>query len=163
MHWVDLQSAPWGGRGRALMLVAILGVLAAARPALPSEPWKPSQVMPAYALAQQLAGPKNQRPVILQVGFRFLYEQAHIPGAEFCGPASKSDGREALRRCAERIPKDKEVVIYCGCCPWKDCPNIRPAFRLLTEMGFRRLRVLDIPRNFDKDWVAKGYPTGRKI
>jgi hypothetical protein len=40
----------------------------------------------------------------------------------------------------------------------KDCPNIRPAYRALGELGFNNLRVLDLPMNFHTDWVLRGYP-----
>jgi hypothetical protein len=38
------------------------------------------------------------------------------------------------------------------------CPNIRPAFQALTEMGFTHLQVLAIPQDLERDWVAKGFP-----
>ncbi len=147
---------------RPARLAAVGVVLLMALPALAAEPWKPNQVLSPAALASQLKRPQAQRPVVLQVGFRILYDQGHIPGAEYCGPARDAQGREALRRCAQRLPKNREVVLYCGCCPWQECPNIRPAFKVLAEMGFRRLRVLDIPDNFEQDWIAKGYPTSYK-
>jgi len=39
------------------------------------------------------------------------------------------------------------------------CPNIRPAFLALRDMGFTRLRVLMLPTDLYTDWVQKGYPT----
>ncbi len=50
-------------------------------------------------------------------------------------------------------------MLYCGCCPWDRCPNVRPAAALLTSMGFTNMKVLHIANNFGADWVAKGYPT----
>jgi hypothetical protein len=38
------------------------------------------------------------------------------------------------------------------------CPNIRPAYRALREMGFQHVRVLNIPNNMHEDWFGKGYP-----
>lgn len=38
------------------------------------------------------------------------------------------------------------------------CPNMRPAFRMLKEMGFAKVRALNLPTNFHTDWSAKGYP-----
>jgi len=49
-------------------------------------------------------------------------------------------------------------VIYCGCCPFDHCPNIRPAYTALNAMGFKKLRVLVLPTNFATDWVDKGFP-----
>jgi hypothetical protein len=48
--------------------------------------------------------------------------------------------------------------VYCGCCPLDRCPNLRPAFTALHDMGFTHLRVLLIPTNFYTDWVKPGFP-----
>src|SRR5580704_6500311 len=37
-----------------------------------------------------LQSPKSDKPLILNVGPHLIYMQAHIPGAEFIGPASDS-------------------------------------------------------------------------
>jgi hypothetical protein len=50
------------------------------------------------------------------------------------------------------------VIIYCGCCPFDKCPNIRPAFAALKEMGFKNARLLDLPKNIKADWLDKNYP-----
>jgi hypothetical protein len=39
------------------------------------------------------------------------------------------------------------------------CPNVRPAFQVLKEMGFTRVRVLNIATNMAADWYGKGYPS----
>ena len=101
------------------------------------------------------------KPTVLNVGPRMIYVQAHIPGAEFIGPANKPEGLEKLRARAASLPRDSFVVIYCGCCPWEHCPNIRPAYRELKQMGFTRLKVLFIATSFGSDWVEKGYPTAK--
>ena len=56
------------------------------------------------------------------------------------------------------VPKDSEIILYCGCCPWDHCPNLKPAFSLLHGMGFANVKVVEIPTNFTTDWLAKGYP-----
>jgi len=98
------------------------------------------------------------KPVIFYVGPRLIYVQSHIPGAENIGPASRPEGIEKLRTRASSLARDRRVVIYCGCCPWEHCPNIRPAFSELKQLGFRRLKVLYLPNSFGSDWVEKGYP-----
>jgi len=50
------------------------------------------------------------------------------------------------------------TVIYCGCCPWSHCLNVKPAYEALHNMGFRKLKVLYIADNLGTDWVSKGYP-----
>ena len=75
------------------------------------------------------------------------------------GPTSKPEGIEALKTAVAKLPKDADLVIYCGCCPMVKCPNIRPAYRTLKELGFKHLRVLSLPTNLHTDWVSKDYPS----
>jgi hypothetical protein len=56
------------------------------------------------------------------------------------------------------LPKDANIVIYCGCCPFVKCPNIRPAFTLLNKMGFKKHKLLNLSHNVKTDWIDKGYP-----
>jgi thiosulfate/3-mercaptopyruvate sulfurtransferase len=147
------------------LAVAGMAVAAAARPVprqnSSSAGWTESQLIEPAALVAKLRAPLHDRPVILQVGFRVLYDGAHIPGAIYAGPASTREGLEVLRKTAAPIPRDRQVVIYCGCCPMDRCPNVRPGYQALEKMGFHNLRVLDLPQDFQQDWVAKGYPVVR--
>jgi thiosulfate/3-mercaptopyruvate sulfurtransferase len=123
--------------------------------------WTASQLVSPQALARELSAPKSQRPVVVCVGFQVLYRGAHIPGARYAGPARQWSGIVRLKRWARSVPKRTPVVIYCGCCPWKECPNVRPAYEALRASGFANVRVLHLPNSFAQDWVAKGYPTQR--
>jgi rhodanese-related sulfurtransferase len=104
---------------------------------------------------------QSQKPLLLQVGFRSMYEQAHIPGSEYVGATSSPEGIEALRNRVKSVPKDKLIVLYCGCCPWKRCPNVHPGFKELRNLGYTNVRVLYIADNFGADWVKRGYPTAK--
>jgi thiosulfate/3-mercaptopyruvate sulfurtransferase len=99
-----------------------------------------------------------QRPLILQVGSHVLFAEAHIPGAEYAGPGGQEGGLQALRDRVRNMSRDQFIVIYCGCCPWVKCPNIKPAYRELQSLGFTGVKVLYIASDFGTDWVAKGYP-----
>ena len=139
-------------------LAALLMMLAAPALAQPgSAPTIPQSflIQPKDLAAALRSGPK---PVILQVGFKMMYDEAHIPGAVYAGPAGKGDGIAALKTAAQSIDKGSEVVIYCGCCPWEHCPNVAAAWRTLKDLGFTQLKVLYIANNFGADWVDKGYP-----
>jgi len=126
-------------------------------------PWVAAQTVEPAVFAKELASatPQN-RPLVVNVGFPALYRGGHIPGASFHGPASSPEGLADLERWAQGISRATRVVVYCGCCPMPDCPNIRPAFTTLRDLGFTHLRVLVLPTNFATDWVDKGYPVDRQ-
>jgi len=96
-------------------------------------------------------------PLILQVGSHVMYVQGHIPGSEYAGPAVQPEGLELLRRRVESLPRNRSIVIYCGCCPWARCPNMGTAYRFLHEIGFTNVKALYMASNFGADWIAKGY------
>src|ERR1700753_1768036 len=95
----------------------------------------------------------GQRPLILQVGSHVLFAEAHIPGAEYAGPAGQEGGLQALRDRVRNVSHDQFIVIYCGCCPWVKCPNIKRAYQELQSLGFTEVKVLYIANNFGTDWV----------
>lgn len=117
-------------------------------------------VQPAE-LAARLTSTSVSKPLLLHVGFRILYTQAHIPGSEFVGPASDAAGLKLLRSRVARLPKDTAIVIYCGCCPWSDCPNIGAAYDALHALGFTNVKALYIAQNLGSDWIHKGYPVAK--
>lgn len=110
-------------------------------------------------LVKLLQSTKGEKPLLIYVGPHLLYAQAHIPGSEYVGQVSSPNGLEQLRKHAESLPKKKFIVIYCGCCPWNHCPNVKPAADALQAMGFTNVKVLYIANNFGADWVYRGYPT----
>jgi len=118
-------------------------------------PWNQNQLMPPATLAQEMTRLRQQlgEIVILSVG-----PDAMIQGSVDMGQAHEKDNLEKLRSYLEGLDRSKEIVVYCGCCPFDKCPNIRPAFNLLTEMGFKNAKVLDLPTNIKTNWLDKGYP-----
>lgn len=122
-----------------------------------AEPWESSATVEPAALVKELDGPKASRPTVVCIGFHPLYRGAHVPGASFQGPASSPEGVEDLKHWASTLPRSTPIVLYCGCCPFAQCPNVRPAFSTLHDMGFTSVRVLMLPTNFATDWAAKGY------
>jgi hypothetical protein len=114
-------------------------------------------------LAATLNHPNQEKPVIVFIGFDFLFRAAHIPGSLYFGPGSRVSGVESLRRWASGVKKDRAVVLYCGCCPWRQCPNVRPAFQAVRQAGLKRVKVLYLPDSFIRDWVDKGYPVEKNL
>jgi hypothetical protein len=117
-----------------------------------------ADLISAQDLAKILQSPQRERPLLIYVGFRLPYTQAHIPGSVFFGPAANQAVVQRLQKHVEALPRDRFVVVYCGCCPWSRCPNVKPAYEALHNLGFRKLKVLYIPDNLGTDWVNKGYP-----
>ena len=118
-----------------------------------------SRLISPEELVKILQSSKGEKPLMIQVGSHVLYTQAHIPGSEYVGPASSESGIQQLRKRVESLPRNKFIVLYCGCCPWNHCPNVKPADDALRAMGFSNVKVLYIEGNFGADWVDKGYPT----
>lgn len=124
----------------------------------PADPWSAAQTVQPAQLVAELGQEKDPHALVIYVGARTLYNGAHLPGAVYYGPGSTEQGIGELKKYAARLPKNSDVVLYCGCCPLEKCPNLRRAFTALKEIGFARLRVLILPTSFNSDWVEKGYP-----
>jgi thiosulfate/3-mercaptopyruvate sulfurtransferase len=107
---------------------------------------------------KELAARLEAKPVVLQVGPNVLYRSHRIPGAIYAGPGSKPEGLALLRNAVAKLAHDREIVIYCGCCPWDRCPNIQPSLDLLQQLGFSHVKALYIADNFKTNWIDAGYP-----
>lgn len=124
------------------------------------DPWLPTEVMPAQLLAERLAG--KSPPAVISVSNAWLYGQAHVRGARHFGDPGSPAGREQLSRAFARLPKDRELVLYCGCCDFTDCPNVRAGYSLARQVRPEGLRVLYLPTSLYPDWVERGYATEKK-
>jgi thiosulfate/3-mercaptopyruvate sulfurtransferase len=144
---------------QALFLATI--VTTTLRGADGADPWMKSDLMTVAELKSRLPDVKAGRAVLIQVGFHKLYAQGFIPGSEYAGPCNKPEGLADLKKLVGKIPRNQEIMIYCGCCPWEHCPNIRPAFATLKEMGFKNIKAVEFPDSLASDWAAKGYPLTR--
>ncbi len=122
-----------------------------------ADPWPATELLKPETLAKAIQSPHP--PLVISVAFPVLYRNRHILHALDANAASKPEGLETLRKMVATTPKDADLVIYCGCCPMIKCPNIRPAYKTLKEMGFTRVRVLEIPANMHEDWYSKDYPS----
>jgi rhodanese-related sulfurtransferase len=129
-----------------VVLIALAAALAADMPLI-----QPKE------LAAQLQA-KGAHPALFHVGFNVLYRNKHIPGSVYAGPGSTAEGLAALRAAVGKLPQEAEIVVYCGCCPWDHCPNMKPAMEMLRQMGFTHVKALSIPTNMAQDWFNLGYP-----
>lgn len=117
------------------------------------EPWTSKELIEPMALANLIKDAKAAKPVIYNIG-----PLADIKGAVNIGSTRDASNLAKLKKELASVPKDKMVVIYCGCCPFRNCPNIRPAFSLLKEMGFKNPKLLNLSQNLKVDWTDYGYP-----
>jgi hypothetical protein len=117
------------------------------------EPWTDKDLKDPAALAATLGDSKAPQPVIYNVG-----PVQQIKGAIEIGPTSVEENLAKLKQQLAKVPKDKEVIIYCGCCPFRRCPNVRPAFELLKKLKFTKAKLLNLPTSLNEDWISKGYP-----
>lgn len=118
-----------------------------------TEPWTFAQLMEPEKLAAILNDSTATQPLIINMG-----PVNSIKGAIKTGPAKEKENLKNLKKLLSKEDRKRMIVIYCGCCPFKDCPNIRPAFSLLTEMKFTNHKLLNLPRNLKVDWINHGYP-----
>ncbi len=129
--------------------------------AIPSDDAIPRAQLITPEQLNQVLKTGKQKPLILNVGPRSMYTQAHIPGAEYMGAGSSDEGQQKLRDRVKSLPKNSAIVIYCGCCPWGHCPNMHPAFQALHSLGFTNVKAVYITNDFGADWVDKGYPVAK--
>jgi len=110
------------------------GLVILACAALPAWAHKPASTIPAAALIQ----PADFAAALQKPGApRPLILQARVA----------------------KLPTDSAIVIYCGCCPWRKCPNIAAAYDALLARGFKNVKVIYFADDFGTNWVDQGYPT----
>ncbi|GEP97759.1 rhodanese-like domain-containing protein [Chitinophaga cymbidii] len=117
------------------------------------EPWNSNQLVRPSDLAAKIQKGQADNLLIVNIG-----PDAVIKGSVDIGPGQDAENIAKLKAHLKSVPKYKEVILYCGCCPFSKCPNIRPTFKTLAEMGFVNRKLLDIPKNIKVDWLDKGYP-----
>ena len=122
-------------------------------------PEDPVTLQPAEVV--KLLAEKGEKPLLFHVGFKKLYQGAHIPGSEYLGPGNDPDAMEKLRVRVAKLPKTASILIYCGCCPWERCPNIKAAWKVLRAQGFTNVKSMFVAKDFGADWADKGYPVAK--
>jgi hypothetical protein len=155
-------------RRRSFLALSSLSILAACKAAAGSSgssrdsvPWPASRVVTSTELAKAVGGAPATRPRVIHVGPERLFHSAHVPGAVHAGEGGDDDGLAAFAAMLGPLPRDADVVVYCGCCPYANCPNVRPAYAKMVALGFTRGRVLDLPTNLKTDWTDLGFPVER--
>lgn len=135
----------------SILLIAAFGTIGA----IAQNPinWTEKELMEPAALAAVIRENKSV-PLVVSVG-----PGALIPNSVDIGPGSDADNIAAFKKLLASKKKDDKIVVYCGCCPFAHCPNVRPAIKALKDGGFTNFYLLNIPKNLKTDWIDKGYPT----
>jgi len=145
---------------KSAFMIIVFAALSAAQAAAQASAIPTGRLINPEDLVKLLQTGKD-KPLMIQVGSHVLYAQAHIPGSEYIGPASSETGLQQLRKRVESLSRTKLIVLYCGCCPWTHCPNVKPADDALHAMGFTNAKILYISDNFGTNWVNQGYPVAK--
>jgi len=143
-----------GPLGALLLGSFLVLAVAAARP----DALTPADLIRPDELTKALSLPEKDRPLILHVGPQALFRTGRIPDARFAGPGSTARGRATLQRALLGVPPSRPIVLYCGCCPWVNCPNVKPAFETARSSGYSNVKVLYIAQDMKRDWVSQGRP-----
>jgi len=120
------------------------------------ENWTSRQLIEPSELAQVLQSGKDL-PVIISVG-----PGATIPHSIDIRMVKEQENLKKFKKELSTVPKETKIVIYCGCCPFDHCPNVRPAIAVLKDMKFTTYRLLNLPNNIKADWIDKGYPVSKQ-
>lgn len=114
--------------------------------------WTDKQLIEPSALASDIRDNKDL-PYLISIG-----PGGTIPASHHTGMAGTPEGISALSATLDSLPKDTKIVVYCGCCPFEHCPNVRPAMDVLKKKGFTNYYLLNLSTNIKTDWISKGYP-----
>lgn len=115
--------------------------------------WTKNELIEPATLADILKNPKADKPLIFNIGV-----VDDIKGARNMGASSEKENLARFKTTLAKLPKSTPMIVYCGCCPFDRCPNIRPAFQAMKDGGFTKGLLLNLPTNVNTDWISKGYP-----
>ena len=135
-------------------ILSFIIVLLVAQSLLAQNPvnWRSDQLIEPQELAATIQS-KKEIPLIFSIG-----PGATIPYSKDIGIIKEEENLKNFKKQLSKLPKDSKIVVYCGCCPYEHCPNIRPAIQVLKDMKFTNFYLLDLPHNIRVDWINKGYP-----
>jgi thiosulfate/3-mercaptopyruvate sulfurtransferase len=137
----------------AFLTVGLFAFILVSFKSYQKEPWTQGQLLEPRDLALTINTPQSHQPVVLSVG-----PAAVIKNSIDIGATREKGNLDKLKQQLKDISKDETIVLYCGCCPFDKCLNIRPAFDLLNQLGFKNHKLLNLPHNVKMDWIDHGYP-----
>jgi thiosulfate/3-mercaptopyruvate sulfurtransferase len=125
-----------------VLLILVSGVFAFQASLIPA-----SRLINPEELVKILQSSKGEKPLMIQVGSYVLYDAGAYSRFRVhrSWPPARVGLQQLLRKHVQSLPR-KQVHrdLYCGCCPWSHCPNVKPADDALRAMGFTNVKVLYI-------------------
>jgi hypothetical protein len=121
-----------------------------------AENWTSEQLIEPATLAATIKSDNNV-PVMFSVG-----PDAVIPNSINIGMVKDQKNLDKFKQQLSKLPASTNILIYCGCCPFDHCPDVRPAIAALQSMKFTNYHLLNLPHNIKTDWISKGYPVTGK-
>ena len=122
-----------------IALIIVVSAMSGFKPKNEDEPWTTQQLLAPADLAKIIGDPTAKQPIIFSIG-----PGAIIKNSIDIGPVKEKENMDKLEQELKKLPNDAKIVIYCGCCPFEHCPNIRPAFLLLNKMKFTNHKLLNL-------------------
>ena len=116
------------------------------------ENWTKDQLVEPSTLAA-IINSNKELPVIFSIG-----PGAVIPNSIDIGMVNSEQNMERFKDRVNKLSKSADIIVYCGCCPFDHCPNVRPAIAFLKSQGFTNYHLLNLPHNLKTDWIDHGYP-----
>ncbi|MEO8721651.1 MAG: rhodanese-like domain-containing protein, partial [Ginsengibacter sp.] len=92
--------------------------------------WTSDQLLEPAVLAKTIES-NIDLPLIYCVGPGVV-----IPHSIDIGMTENEKNLQTFKDSIINLPRNINLVIYCGCCPFEHCPNVRPALALLQKMKF---------------------------
>lgn len=134
------------------IVITIITCISLSSNAQTNKNWDDKQLLEPSELAGMISS-KQELPLIISVG-----PGAYIQHSVAIGMVDNTEGIKKLKKELANHPANTKVVIYCGCCPFEHCPNVRPAIETLKAMKFTSYQLLNLSHNIKVDWINKGYP-----
>jgi len=138
---------------KIFLFAAVISIVAFACAFQINEPWTEKQLISPAELSKIINDSTAKKPLLYAIGF-----SGGIKGSVETGPVKEKENLDKFKSALEKLLKDANIVVYCGCCPFKNCPNVRPAVKLLNDMKFTNAKLLNLASNLKVDWIEKGYP-----
>jgi hypothetical protein len=115
--------------------------------------WKEKQLVTVESVVERLKKGDTSNLLILNTG-----PVENIPTALTFGAVENEKNLAKLVAFLDTLPRSKEVLLYCGCCPLSVCPNLEPAYKALGTMKFKNFKIIKLIHDLQEDWIDKGYP-----